>query len=361
MAADTQIVSSQAEAGNSDYTLPSNMGFRLKAVRADFADNGAGVEYLPVVQLISDSAHGIADAVDTSVSVAAGGSATVSFFPRERQRVTAKPGPLLDFQVGEICNGIGTTLGTTETVTANFQKVFAGDGILVFAAAPSVPSMGATQGIPSTFADSAGNTYNLVNLSDFEASPPNVNEGLFTAVYFCSASVADLDVGVGTFTVTWDNQVFDRIVSVWTVRHAGGADTPLLNNSTPDSDAAVFAATDVTLGTNDINPLRDKSLLFALIVAAKSGGLGGFSSVAGFNGFFQALSRAYAGSKQAYLVNQQTFGADAYLIAGAGNPAYEDDVGTLAANVLIPGFNGVGQNYANGANAWKGIILLFLD
>lgn len=360
MPVDTQLLSTAVAAGSSDYPVKPTVEFRLKAVSAEFTDNGAAVAWLPAVVLISDSGHVIARALDTSVTVAAGGSADVSFFPRGR-RVAQKAGPILDYNVGEIGNSIATTLGTTGTVTASYQQVFAGDGILILAMAPSVPSLGATPGIPASISDSAGNTYSLVNFSDFEASPANVNEGVFTALYFCQSSLADLAVGSGTFTATWDNPVFDRVVSVWTVRHKGGADVPLLNNSTPDSDAAVFAATDVTLPTNDINPLRDQSLLFALIIAAKAGGLGGFSSVAGFNGFFQALSRAYAGSKQAYLVNPQTHGADAYLIAGAVPTPFEDDVGVLDANVPVPGFNGVGQNYANGANAWKGIILLFLD
>lgn len=360
MPVDTQLLSTAVADGNSDYLVKPAVEFRLKAVSAEFTDNGAGAAWLPAVVLISDSGHVIARALDTSVTVAAGGSADVSFFPRGR-RVKAAAGPILDFNVGEIGNTIATTLGTTCTVTANYQQVFAGDGILIFAMAPSVPSVAATPGIPTTFTDSAGNTYNLVNLSDFEASPANVNEGVFTALYFCQASVADMIVGVDSFTVTWDNPVFDRVVSVWTVRHKGGADVPLLNNSTPDSDAAVFASSQVTLPTTDINPVRDQSLLFALIVAAKAGGVGAFSSVVGFNGFFQAEFRAYAGSKQAYLVNPQTHGADAYLIAGAVPAPFEDDVGVLAANVPVPAFNGVGQNYSGGTNAWKGIILLFID
>ena len=81
----------------------------------------------------------------------------------------------------------------------------------------------------------------------------------------------------------------------------------------------------------------------------------------GFTGFFQAEARGYVGSKQMSLINPQTHGADAYLIAGAVPAPFEDDVGVLPGGVLVPSFSGVGQHYSTGTNAWKGIILLGLD
>jgi len=97
------------------------------------------------------------------------------------------------------------------------------------------------------------------------------------------------------------------------------------------------------------------------VIAAKAGGLGGFGGVGGYSGFFQAESRSYTGSKQSYLINPQSSGANAYLIAGAVPASYEDDVGVLPGGVFVPSFNGVAQVYVSGANAWKGIILLGLD
>lgn len=360
MPADKQIVSAAVEDGNSDYQLPASMGFRLKAVNATFADNGAGQEYLPAVILISDAGHVIAHAVDTDVSVAAGGSAETSFFPGVRRRLTGS-GLTLDYNVGEIGHSITTALGTTGAATVTYQDVQAGDGVLVLAMAPSLPSGVAPVGLPVSVADTAGNTYALLQYFQFEAFPANVNEGVSVALFWCSASRAKLVAGSATITATWDNPVFDRVVSVWTVRHSGGANTPTVNNFTADNDAAVFASGQVTLGTNAFNPSRDQALMFALVISAKAGGVGGFSSVAGFTGFFQAEFRLYTGAKQSYLVNPQTFGADAYLIAGAVPAPFEDDIGVLPANVLVPAFNGVGQKYTTGTNAWKGVILLALD
>jgi hypothetical protein len=79
--ADAQISNPAVADGASDYQVKPAVEILLKAVSADFDDNGAASSWLPAVLLTSDSGHIIARALDPSVSVAAGGSAEVSWFP----------------------------------------------------------------------------------------------------------------------------------------------------------------------------------------------------------------------------------------------------------------------------------------
>lgn len=77
----TQIVHSPVAAAPNDYTVADNVEFKLVAVNANFADNGAGSDWLPAVVLLSDSGHVIARALLPDVKVTAGDDAEVSFFP----------------------------------------------------------------------------------------------------------------------------------------------------------------------------------------------------------------------------------------------------------------------------------------
>lgn len=79
--ADSQIVSSAVADAQSVYQLQGGVRFILKAVNADFADNGAASAWLPAVVIGSDSGNVIARAVDQAVQVAAGSDAACSFFP----------------------------------------------------------------------------------------------------------------------------------------------------------------------------------------------------------------------------------------------------------------------------------------
>src|SRR5439155_24937716 len=131
-----------------------------------------------------------------------------------------------DYNLGEIGNHIATTLGTTSTASVTYQDVQAGDGILVLSMAPSLPSVAAPEGVPSSVADSKGNTYGQMWYSQFEAFPATVNQGVTIQLWWCPASVATLVAGVDTVTGTWDNQVFDRGVSVWAGGDGGGGIFP---------------------------------------------------------------------------------------------------------------------------------------
>jgi hypothetical protein len=90
--ADAQIVRSSVSAIPAEYVLPGAADFLLKAVQASFDGSGAGGAFLPCVSILSDSGHVVARAIDTAVSVAAGGSAEVSFFPGVKHAAAAAGG-----------------------------------------------------------------------------------------------------------------------------------------------------------------------------------------------------------------------------------------------------------------------------
>jgi hypothetical protein len=358
--ADTALIASGSGGTPLSYRVPGATSIRIKQVHVQYVDNGAGGDWLPAVQIVSDSNHLMGTAADQAVKVTAGSDADVSFFPYGRRRV-ALSRLTLDYNIGEIGSNIETTQQSQVVVSVTYQNVGVGDGILILAAAPSKPSALGLVGHPFGINDFPGNVYTTLGSFAFEANPPGVNTGIYATLFWCPASVAEMVVGVDQFQVLWDNPIFDATATVWAVRHSGGANTPTVLAATADNDAATFAAGQVTLSAPNFTPARDKALEFAIILTAKAGGVGSFGAVAGWTGFFQAEARLFGGSKQQYLRNPQTHGADAYLIAGAVPAPYEDDVGVLPAGVLVPSFNGVAQQYGTGTNAWKGIILLGLD
>jgi hypothetical protein len=78
---DTQIFVGKNRDGSSDYDIPSGAEIRVLAVNANFADNGAGTDWLPAVVMFSDSGSVIARALLPDVKVTAGDDAEVSWFP----------------------------------------------------------------------------------------------------------------------------------------------------------------------------------------------------------------------------------------------------------------------------------------
>lgn len=348
------------------YTVPGSTAFIARAASASFDGSVASGSFLPTMTWIAQSGEILGRY--TAPEVAVGGSAEVSWFPSGRKRVAAS-GLTLDYNLGELGGSIGTASASFQFANIDYQDINQGDGILILAAAPSVRAALATPARPIAAFDSAANTYTALGSFAFEASPPNVNEGVYVTLFWCPSSVTALAAGFSHVSAVWDGNVFDRIVEVWAVRHSGGAHTPTVLAATPDNDAAVFASTQVTLTAPDFTPARDKALEFALVVSAKAGVARGFGGVSGWSGFFQAEFREFAGSKQSYFVNPQTHGADAYLIAGAVPAPYEDDIGVLPGGALVPSFNGVAQSFFDviggvvtpESNAWKGIILLGLD
>ena len=254
--ADTALLAAGGGSAPLSYLVPGATSIRIKQIHVKYADNGAGGNWLPAVQIVSDSKHLMGTAADQGVKVTVGSDADVSFFPRVRPRVAAG-GPVLDFNIGEIGNRIDTPSGSASLLTVTYQNVSKGDGVLVLAAAPSLPIALAPIAHPVAVFDSQFNTYTHIQDFAFEANPPNVTEGMFVSLYYCAASVADLVVGVDQIEADWNSPTLDRIVSAWSVRHSGGAHTPTVLAATADNDAAAFAAAQVTLVAPNFTPARD--------------------------------------------------------------------------------------------------------
>lgn len=79
--ADTPIVNRATVTAPKDYTLPQSQEILLKAVRADIDGTGAAGSFLPALQLLSSDGVVMWTAVDPALSVAAGASASVTWFP----------------------------------------------------------------------------------------------------------------------------------------------------------------------------------------------------------------------------------------------------------------------------------------
>lgn len=90
--ADVQILRAPTTSVPSNYVLPDSAELRLKAVYAEFTDNGAGADWLPCVTLISDSGDVIGRAVDQGVKVTAGSDADVTWFPGVKGAAVAASG-----------------------------------------------------------------------------------------------------------------------------------------------------------------------------------------------------------------------------------------------------------------------------
>lgn len=355
--ADTQIRGLGSSPAPLPYTVPGAQEIILKTLYAEFDGTSAAAAWLPCIRIRAPGG-GIVGEFVTADSVAAGGSADTTFSPF-RRRVT----PVITFprNFGELGFTGSGTQASTYTHTVAFEDVQAADAVFVSAQAPSQPSAMGANGVPVSCADSQGNTYSLLSTHLWEASPPNVNEGCVQVFFAADSPVRPLVAGTDTITVTWSHSVFDRSIYAWLVRHDGGGFSPIELGSTADHDAATFAATQMTLTSPPWTPDRDNSLMLATLLSAKAGGVGGFGGVGGYNGYFQAQFRLLTLAQQTYLFNVQTHGANVILFANDPAGQYEIDLGQIAAFTNVPSFNGVGQNYSGGANAWKGITIWATD
>ncbi len=120
--ADVQILRPSAGGVPSNYTLPDAAELRLKAVYAEFTDNGAGSDWLPTVTILSDSGDVIARADDQDVKVTAGDDANVTWFPRVRRRRAA-------VTTDTRCKLLGSGNGT-DTITITLTGAVPADGVL---------------------------------------------------------------------------------------------------------------------------------------------------------------------------------------------------------------------------------------
>lgn len=87
--AETQILKPDVAAAPSTFVVPEGVEFELKAVRADFTDNGAAGDWLPALVIRSDAGHTVSRATDQAVKVTAGDDAEVSWFPGVKHAQTA--------------------------------------------------------------------------------------------------------------------------------------------------------------------------------------------------------------------------------------------------------------------------------
>ena len=81
---DVPIINRATVTAPKDYTLPQSQEILLKAVRAEFDGTSAASAFLPALQLVSNNGDVMWTAVLPSTTVAAGGSASVNWFPLKR-------------------------------------------------------------------------------------------------------------------------------------------------------------------------------------------------------------------------------------------------------------------------------------
>lgn len=80
MTTDVQIIAVNQQATPLDYTVAGAQELVPKAIYSEFDGSGAGGDFVPVLEIISDSGHIVASCPATKV--AAGASADVTWFPR---------------------------------------------------------------------------------------------------------------------------------------------------------------------------------------------------------------------------------------------------------------------------------------
>jgi hypothetical protein len=148
--ADVQILRSAVSGVPMNYTLPDTAELRLKAVYAEFDDNGAGSDWLPTVTILSDSGHEIARACEQEVKVTAGADADVSWFPRIRRRGGgATPS-------GTSCQLLGSGNGDTTLALTLTSPVPATGTLHVVYGQASIPDGVDGGSEPTAVADSGG-------------------------------------------------------------------------------------------------------------------------------------------------------------------------------------------------------------
>jgi hypothetical protein len=124
---DTQIFVGKNRDGNSDYDIPSGAEILVLAVNANFADSGAGTDWLPAVVMFSDSGSVIARALLPDVKVTAGDDAEVSWFPGVKPGgggTTGLSAISVSFDIGAGAFGAGTTTLPIQAFSTNDASLF---------------------------------------------------------------------------------------------------------------------------------------------------------------------------------------------------------------------------------------------
>lgn len=279
--------------------------------------------------------------------------------------------------MSEIGHAYSTSLGYAVTMTISFEDVRPTDRIMVMAMAPSLPSIGAPIGNVYDVQDSKGNIYSEDGFfdRDFEASPPNVNEGIAVSFFLTDPQynvTTGLTIGSDTITASWSNDVYDRFIQAWLIRFEPAITTgyPVLLARTDQNDVTVYAASQVTLSVPAFGPVIHKnSMLFGLTAYATASGRSiAYGGVGGYSGFYEASSalRSFGSARQSYAVHQQSSKANVYVVAGSVPISYEIDQGIYNLGANEPGFNGLGQSYIDipaftpATNFWKGAWIFYI-
>lgn len=121
----TPIVNRQIAAAPKDYTLPQSQEIILNAVHADIDGSAAGSGFLPALQLISNAGDVMWTAIDTNVTVAAGGSASVTWFPGVKTSAQATSGGSQGSMIA------GTNIGTNQLFNNGSTTALSWDDIKV--------------------------------------------------------------------------------------------------------------------------------------------------------------------------------------------------------------------------------------
>lgn len=86
------VRSTAVVAAPKDYSIPGAQQIRLLSVRASFIDNGAASDWVPALELLDNNGNVLATAGDKGVTVTAGSSADVTWFPGVKTAGAASTG-----------------------------------------------------------------------------------------------------------------------------------------------------------------------------------------------------------------------------------------------------------------------------
>jgi hypothetical protein len=203
---DAQLSNAPRVAGSSAYVVPPAAELRLKMVHAEFRDNGAGVIWVPAVVITSNANLPVGSALDRAVTVAAGGSADVSWFPYIKAVAAA------------------ATTGVAPAVISYWRDVSLGDAAL------TVGTGGAGQ-------KNITYVHNALGSSGFLSAPDG----------FGNVTVNAPCIGLQYLTTTWDAPGYQKGASMSTSSRVVNADLHSLATAGAGFVGAAFNFGDTTL------------------------------------------------------------------------------------------------------------------
>lgn len=203
MPSDVQIRGADGGAPQS-YTVPNATEIVPKAVNATFDGSATAGSYVPTLEMVSDGGVVIAR-IPCATTVAAGGSAEVSWFPSAKPCPEGSPCPA--WPGGDVCGGIanfgsfatGTGGGATTDLFVN--RTVSCDS-LVIVLGVSLAAAGFDGAIISGCTDTHKDLYN-VGVSSIEGQTVGPSNALEASLAIAYVGANTLVAG-NTITVTWD-------------------------------------------------------------------------------------------------------------------------------------------------------------